>query len=313
MQPALSIIFFTVVSGAGLGLFMVLAVAGLFGKPETETALLVCAAGLVLTTLGLVSSTFHLANPKNAWRAFSRFKTSWLAREGVLAVIFYPVALAYTALWWMRDTALANPLWVAMSLLVGLIALATVFSTGMIYACLKTIRQWHTPLTPVNYIVLSLVLGSLLMLVLQDFAGGATSAYELEIALGLLAAGALMKLIYYAWISPPQGPTINTATGFTRANVRLLDVGHGAGTFLTEEFGFRLARERRVLLRWCVFILGFILPALLMLGGLAQALPIRPAVLSAFALALIGIFIERWLFFAEAQHVVNLYHGRRQT
>jgi len=313
MQPALSIIFFTVVSGAGLGLFIVLAVAGLFGAPQTGAALSACVAGLVLTTLGLVSSTLHLAKPKNAWRAFSRFRTSWLAREAVLAIIFYPLALAYTALWWTRANALDNPVWVAVSLLIGLIALATVFSTGMIYACLKTIRQWHTPLTPVNYVVLALMTGHLLLLALQDLAGGQVSAFEMEIALGLLAAGALMKLAYYAWIAPPQGPTINTATGFTRANVRLLDVGHGAGTFLTEEFGFQLARRRRVLLRWCVFILGFVLPALLLLAGLAQALAVRPAALAAPALALAGIFIERWLFFAEAQHVVNLYHGRRQT
>ena len=320
MQPALSIIFFTVVSGAGFGLFIALSVAGLFGKPSAETATAACITGLVLITSGLVSSTFHLANPKNAWRAFSRFKTSWLAREGVLAVAFYPLALAYAALWWTQSNDLANPLWVLASLLTGIVALATTFSTGMIYACLKTIRQWHTPLTPANYILLSLAPGYLLLLTIEDFAGAGVSAYELEIALGLLAVAALMKLIYYAWMppvpraaqGPAQGPTINTATGFTRATVRLLDVGHGAGTFLTEEFGYRLAREKSTLLRWLVFALGFALPALLVVAGLTRALHWSvafPALLSSVA----GIFIERWLFFAEARHVVNLYHGAQRT
>ena len=312
MQPALSIIFFTVVSGAGFGLFIALAVAGLFGSPSADTATAACITGLVLVTSGLVSSTFHLANPRNAWRAFSRFKTSWLAREGVLAVVFYPLALAYAALWWTQGNDLANPPWVLASLLVFVVALATIFSTGMIYACLKTIRQWHTPLTPANYILLSLVPGHLLLLAIEDFAGVGVSAYEFEIALALLAAAALMKLIYYAWMSPEpraaQGPTINTATGFTRATVRLLDVGHGAGTFLTEEFGYRLAREKSTLLRALVFAFGFALPALLIIVGLTRV-PQWPVAFPALLSSIAGIFIERWLFFAEARHVVNLYHG----
>ncbi len=316
MQPALSIIFFTVVSGTGFGLFIVLSVAGLFGRPSADTAAAACITGLVLITVGLVSSTFHLANPRNAWRAFSRFKTSWLAREGVLAVTFYPLALAYAALWWTQGNDLANPLWVLASLLTGGAALATIFSTGMIYACLKTIRQWHTPLTPANYILLSLVPGHLLLLTIEDLAGAGVSAYEFEIALGLLALAALMKLIYYAWTSPAQraaqGPTINTATGFTRATVRLLDVGHGAGTFLTEEFGYRLAREQSALLRRLVFVFGFALPALLITIALARAAH-WPVALFALLSSVAGIFIERWLFFAEARHVVNLYHGAQRT
>ena len=316
MQPALSIIFFTVVSGAGYGLFIVLSVAGLFGKPSAGTAAAACMIGLVLVTSGLVSSTFHLANPKNAWRAFSRFKTSWLAREGVLAVAFYPLALAYAALWWTQANDLASVVWVLASLLTGVAALATVFSTGMIYACLKTIRQWHTPLTPANYVLLSLASGQLLLLTIEDFAGAGVSAYELEIALGLLAVAALTKLIYYLWMPPApraaQGPTINTATGFTRATVRLLDVGHGAGTFLTEEFGYRLAREKSALLRRLVFALGFALPALLVIIGLTQATH-WPVVFLALLSSVAGIFIERWLFFAEARHVVNLYHGAQRT
>ena len=30
-------------------------------------------------------------------------------------------------------------------------------------------------------------------------------------------------------------------------------------------------------------------------------------------LAAIGLLLVRWLFFAEGQHVVNLYHGRQRT
>ena len=44
-------------------------------------------------SLGLLSSVLHLANPKNAWRSFSRFRTSWLSREAVFAGRLTPVVL----------------------------------------------------------------------------------------------------------------------------------------------------------------------------------------------------------------------------
>ena len=28
--------------------------------------------------------------------------------------------------------------------------------------------------------------------------------------------------------------------------------------------------------------------------------------------AMLGLVVERWLFFAEARHVVNLYHGAQR-
>ena len=105
---------------------------------------------------------------------------------------------------------------------------------------------------------------------------------------------------------------MNTATGFTRANVRLLDVGHTAGTFLTEEFGYIPAQGTVTLFKVLVFVLGFIVPGLIvfgMTGGDATTAMAWVALISAF----LGIGLERWLFFAEARHVVNLYHGAQNT
>ena len=102
--------------------------------------------GLVLVTIGLLSSTLHLANPKNAWRAFNRFRTSWLSREGVFALLFYPVFLLYVFLVWSQQGVVSS-----MATAVGLLAIVIAFcvniSTGMIYASLKPIRQWHNSLT----------------------------------------------------------------------------------------------------------------------------------------------------------------------
>ena len=312
MHPALSVIFFTVISGAGYGLFMLLALAGMFtGVVSPQLGLAACVLALVLVTAGLISSTFHLANPKNAWRSFSRFKTSWLSREGVLAVLFYLPALLYTAGWWFDWPAGGG--WNLLSLLVLVLALVIVFCTGMIYACLKPIRQWHTALTPANYILLGLMLGALLLLFLQTKMEGRMLIPYILVALATVLIALIMKLIYYGWIRRVRtGTTINTATGFTRARVRLLDVGHTAGTFLTSEFSYTVSRNWLSFLRTLSVILGFIVPMvllILMLRGMSSSVVAGAALL----VALVGIFIERWLFFADARHVVNLYHGAQRT
>ena len=311
MHPAFSVIFFTVASGAGFGLFSLLFIADTFKLGGGFSSDQLVAGGLMslaLIIFGLLSSTFHLANPKNAWRAFSRFRTSWLSREGVFAVAFMPLALIYLA-----SIMFDAPLWLREStgLLAAVLAWITVFSTGMIYACLKTIRQWNTPLVPANYLALGYSSGSLLLLLGAVIAGLDTTPYIALSAL-IVSIAAVLKAIYYFWIRDPGlSPTINTATGLTRAKVKLLDTGHTHGTFLTQEFGYQLARSQASLLKVLVFVIGFGLPGLMLVwvfnaqGGQALAL------VAAIA-GLLGAGMERWLFFAEARHVVNLYHGAQR-
>lgn len=311
MHPAFSVIFFTVASGAGFGLFSLLFIADTFKLGGGFNQDQLVAGGLIslgLIVFGLLSSTFHLANPKNAWRAFSRFRTSWLSREGVFAVAFMPLALVYLA-----SIMFDAPLWLreTTGLLAAVLAWITVFSTGMIYACLKTIRQWNTPLVPANYLALGYSSGSLLLLLGAVVAGLDVTPYIAMSAL-IVSIAAVLKAIYYFWIRDPGlSPTINTATGLTRAKVKLLDTGHTHGTFLTQEFGYQLARSRAGMLKFLVFIIGFGLPGLMMVwvfntqGGQALAL------VAAIA-GLLGAAMERWLFFAEARHVVNLYHGAQR-
>ncbi|PKO73521.1 MAG: DMSO reductase [Betaproteobacteria bacterium HGW-Betaproteobacteria-17] len=311
MHPAFSVIFFTVASGAGFGLFSLLFIADFFKLGGSFSNDQLVAGGLIalaLVVFGLLSSTFHLANPKNAWRAFSRFRTSWLSREGVFAVVFMPLALIYLA-----SIMFDAPQWLRVSsgFLTAVMAWITVFSTGMIYACLKTIRQWNTPLVPANYLALGYASGSLLLLLGAVVAGLDTTPYIAMAAL-ILAIAAVLKAIYYFWIrSPGLSPTINTATGLTRAKVKLLDTGHTHGTFLTQEFGFQIARQQASLLKAVVFVLGFAVPGLMMLWVFNQQGGQTAAIIAALA-GLAGAAVERWLFFAEARHVVNLYHGAQR-
>jgi DMSO reductase anchor subunit len=126
-----------------------------------------------------------------------------------------------------------------------------------------------------------------------------------------LFVAAFVKVIYYYWIGRVgMGPTINTATGFTRAQVKLLDAGHTHGTFLTQEFGYIVPRLTAVSLRLISMFLAFAVPLVLLYAALEYHAPVLGivALISVFA----GLVAERWLFFAEARHVVNLYHGAQR-
>ena len=68
--------------------------------------------------------------------------------------------------------------------------------------------------------------------------------------------------------------------------------------------GFVVARRHAVKLRAISVLLGCILP-LLGLYMAIESLVLLSVVLIAH---LAGIFVERWLFFAEAKHVVSTYY-----
>lgn len=315
MHPALSVIFFTVVSGAGFGLVILTAGLGVLGgvpglgATGTLTALLV---GVVLATAGLMASTFHLANPKNAWRAFFRFRTSWLSREAVFSVLFYPCVALYMFGLWLTGGVYGIGL-TLMGLLVLSLALAIVFATGMIYASLRTIPQWNSPLVPTNYLLLSLASGAVLLTGVT-VAFGASPALSARLALVLLVTAGMAKAVYYFWIGKPLGPTINTAVGPTRARIRMLESGQSSDSFLNREFSYEAAADKINRLRLVVYLCAFLLPFMLLvmlLNTEATALSLALAVAAPVLLA-VGLLAERWLFFAEARHVVNLFYGRQQ-
>lgn len=312
MKPAFSVLVFTVTSGAGYGLLIWMVLFQLIAGESVNLNELIGGGlvGVVLVTVGLLSSTLHLANPKNAWRAFNRFKTSWLSREGVFALLFYPPILGYALLLWLNKGAMSIAIG-SLGLLAIVIALTTVVCTGMIYASLKPIRQWHNPLTAPLYILFSLMSGSLLLIAVQLAVHGKLSTALAGGFIVITLLTAACKWRYFASIGKPEGATINTATGFSQARVRLLDAGHTADTFLTNEFGYDAGALKLVKLRRMMQLLAFVLPiALVALAHLVQQSALAYlALVPAFA----GLLLERWLFFAEARHVVRLYHGDQRT
>jgi DMSO reductase anchor subunit len=312
MHPAYSIILFTTASGAGYGLLFLLGILGAAGTLPAERWLGAAGLGLALflVTSGLLASTFHLGHPERAWCALSQWRSSWLSREGMAALFTYLPAVLY-GVGWIAFEQTAG-LWAAFGVLAAAGAAVTVYCTGMIYASLRTIPQWHTEWVVPGYLLLALASGALLLNLLIHLLGVDRPLFPWLAVAGLAAALAL-KLVYWRAIEGAgAGSDIGTATGLDRFGpVRPLDAPHTQANYLMKEMGYRIARKHAHKLRRYATILAFAIPIAVTIataaleGPLAAALAVGAVLSAAF-----GLVLERWLFFAEAQHVVMLFYGR---
>ena len=289
MHPAPSVILFSTLSGLGFGFLAFLGWGAL--QPSGWVAFFLWALGYGLAVAGLLASTFHLGNPKNALKAFTQWRTSWLSREAWASVTTL-LLLAPVALSGIFGLGLPSALGQA----AGVLALGTVFTTAMIYTQIKAVPRWHHWLTPVMFLSFAV-------------AGGATLSGQVWAPLALLAVGAVLLALWRVGDGAfaRAGQTLGTATGLDRLGVpSVFDPAHTAGNYLKREMIFVVGRKHAARLRKIALLLASVLPAVLLLLPLGVW-----SIALAVTLHLAGAMAARWLFFAEAEHVVGLYYGAR--
>jgi len=313
MNPAFSVIMLTTASGAGYGMLFWLGVMGAAGAMPAARWFGVVAVliALALASAGLLASTLHLGHPERAWRAVSQWRTSWLSREGVVSLVTYLPALAFAAAW-----GLGGPRGVAtvvLGLLAALCAMLTVVCQAMIYASLKPVRQWHNRFVPPNFLLLALFSGSACLAATTTFWEVRSGRIVAGVAMVFCVVAAVAKIAYWRAIDgAPPVATIESATGLgTIGPVRELEAPHTEENYLLREMGYAIARKHGHRLRGIALAVGFVLPAILLILGMALG---NPGALMLFPFAavaaLLGVYVERWLFFAQATHTVTLYYGR---
>ena len=310
MHPAYSVIFFTVASGAGYGMLVLLGLGAGLGWFPAGRGFGGAAFGLAFTlvSFGLLSSSYHLGHPERAWRALGQWRTSWLSREGVAALATYAPAGLFGLGWVVAGVN--DGAWAWLGGAGALLAAVTVACTGMIYASLAAIPRWSNTLVTPVYLLFALASGAVLL-------AGLAAAFSLAHAwLAWLAAGATTlawtaKLAYWRSIdrAPPRH-TAGSATGLGGpGQVRLLEA-HTSESYLQREMGYRIARKHARRLRAIAFGLGGVGPVLLaVLSAVSAGWLAVPALGLAAAGMAAGLLVERWLFFAEARHAVTLYYG----
>jgi DMSO reductase anchor subunit len=302
MHPAWSVILFTVLAGLGQGLFVMLVRASDSGIAPHLLGM----AGLASTVLlcvGLACSFLHLGHPLRAWRAVAMWRTSWLSRE----VIVLPITVAVVAAWSLAQLAgSVHAQWL------GLLGVALCFvlwvCTGMIYACIRFLREWAHPLTLVNFVLLGWMSGATLFAALGELVPGfSANPLWLTAATALTVAGACARLASLGrnrMLKPVSTP--QSALGVRAAKLKQMSQGATGGSFNTREFfhGKSALVVRNV--RWIAVWLAFALPLALLVAARYQ--PGACLVALAALSQVLGLLAERWLFFAQANHPQNIYY-----
>ena len=301
MNPAWSVIIFTTLAGAAQGLLVSLALARLAGivmAPVFLSRSLLLALAMLLAALA--ASFLHLGRPERAWRAVLMWRTSWLSRE----VIVLPAFIAAVALWWMVGESV-HTAW-----LLAVLSLAALlwWCTAMIYACLRFVQEWAHPLTLAGFVLIGLSSGAVLACALAAVAGeagllNATAPWALRATVAALVVR-LVALRRNARLKHKS--TLQSATGIKAGVIKQVSMGMSAGAFNTREFFHRAGAAAFSQIKLTFIVLGFVLPAALMLWAInAESVALW---LAASMAQLPGLAAERWFFFAQARHPQNLYY-----
>ena len=289
MHPAPSIILFTVLSGFGFGLTSIVGLLQFLNQISMVDIIIFSSMGLFFSTIGLISSFFHLANKKNAIKSMSQWQTSWLSREAISSIFCLSIVVGNMG-WIFVQNMYINEV----GIILFLLSLITVFTTSMIYAQLKTVPSWNNMLTPTLFIFAALAGGSILI---TDHA-----------SLVLLLIFAVLQVLF--WYIADRSfidieTTVGTALGFSKnEDIRAFDAAHTNRNYLLNEMVYKVARKHAVKIRYISFFAAFVLPMSLILifpGNFSVSVLI-------IASHLVGIYFSRWLFFAEAKHSVSFYY-----
>lgn len=315
MHPAYSIILFTTFSGAGYGLLIVLAIFALSGgvPPDRWFGFFSFLFAFMMITFGLIASTYHLGHPAKAWRALSQWKTSWLSREGILALATFIPGLLFAFGWVFMESHQGG--WRLMAGLTMILSLMTVFCTAMVYASLRTIRAWFNPHTVRVYLAFSVWTGSIWFNLLAHIFGVHTP----WVGVAFIIAGFLaffFKRKYWRFIDQhPPWVTPESATGLGEmGKVRLLAPPNTQENYVQQEMGFRIARQHVEKLRRWAFLGSFLLPwTIAAITVDADPWFKFPGAIISVVIMMAGALIERWLFFAEAKHTTMLYYGAQDA
>lgn len=308
MNPAWSVIFLTTLLGAGQGLFLALAGAEFAAVLERHvmppSGFFVAGSAVALAFLagGLIASFFHLGHPERAWRSAAMWRTSWLSREVIVLPAFMAAVFAYGAAHYCGSAA--TP-WIGA--LGAVVCIALFVCTAMIYACLKFLQEWHTPLTLVNYFLLGCASGF-------TFATALASVTAPELIIVLAAAAAaftlagcvsrVVTLARNARLKPKS--SAQTAIGIKHPRIQQKAQGQMGGSFNTREFFHGKSAQWLRSVKWVFLLAAFALPLPLLAGGVAFGSNLLLA--AAFAVQFAGLVAERWFFFAQARHPQNLYY-----
>jgi len=322
MHPAFSVIFLTTLIGVGQGLFLAIFTGQSYSAVElipTGDSIEFYATGSLLALAflfaGLIASMFHLGHPERAWRSATKWRTSWLSRE----VIVLPLLMFFIFLYGLMhyfgwDTMLFTSKTGAhlqLTLVVGGLGVIATFAlflcTGMIYAAIKFLQEWASPLTVINYLLLGTASGFILATAFSSYtAPGLVKFYGIWATIITLAALITRSASLLRNARIKYKSSIQTAIGVRHNQIQQKAMGFMGGSVNTRDFFHQQSRLFTKSIKWIFMLFTFFLPLLFLWSGIEQEN--SSTLIIAFLIQYIGLLAERWFFFAQANHPQNLYY-----
>ena len=319
MHPAFSVIFLTTLIGAGQGLFLAMFLVESLSivdvLPE-QTGNFYATGGLIaliLLVVGLFASFFHLGRPERAWRSATMWRTSWLSREVIMLPLFMLVVFLYAMNHYsVGDVSSASiDGEVQMTVLLGITGVILCFAlficTGMIYACIKFLQEWHTPFTPINFILMGVMSGFTLAALYSSYASPELAVFFAGWAVVATVAAFVFRMATLMRNKRLKYKSnIQTALGVRHNKITQKTTGSMGGSFNTREFFHGKPPEFFQAMKWFFLIASFAVPFVLLLAFASSESFILFFII--FLIQFIVMVAERWFFFAQSNHPQNLYY-----
>jgi DMSO reductase iron-sulfur subunit len=141
---------------------------------------------LILTTIALNISVFHLGRPAYAWRALKMWRRSWLSREVLLFGLFFAAIAAFTLASWLEHVqllSLALRLYAGLGWTAVILGIAGTIASAFIYL-VPARPAWNMMHTPIDFLLSSVLIGSTLPVTLSWIARSSSTYPNWATALG---------------------------------------------------------------------------------------------------------------------------------
>ena len=148
-----------------------------------------------------------------------------------------------------------------------LLAFVLFVCTGMIYACLRFLREWHSPLTVINYTLMGGASGFTLAAFYAALAVPSQADFFAgwAIIITLLAfVGRFASLVRNAHLKPKS--TLQTAIGIKHPHIVQRSMGFMGGSFNTREFFHGKSPAFLQMIKPAFLIMAFVLPLALLVA-----------------------------------------------
>ncbi len=286
-----ALLAFTILGQTAAGLMIVLMIVRTFiaAKAGGDLADRLTKLPLFLVApimaVAFVASLFHLGSPLHIVRSVPNIGSSWLSREVVFAVIFMVFAAIYTFMQWRKSGG--ESLRVVIGWITAVIAAIYIYAMGMVYM-IATQPAWNTLATPLTFITGSLLIGTLGMAAGLVVGHAGLKGEEMKVVnttLQVLAITSIVLLgiefiilpIYLAYLANQGGAALQTLNMMVGSFgvvffFRLLLLFGGAGVLAAYLYRNASIAEKEKTLATLAY--------------------------SAFALALVGELLGRFIFYA---------------